>query len=291
MNEPEHVLAMQDEVGETPIWIPDEGALYWIDIEGKRVHRYKPTTNTRQDWDLDVPITALARRAGQRWIIAAKDGLHFWDHQNNTSEFIVDPEADNPACRFNDSAVDRQGRLLIGTLNQQDLNAPDGCLYRLDPDLSIHKLDDGYAVANGIGFSPDGAIVYVTDMFHSKLLAYDYDLATGTVSNRRTFAEVPSDAGFPDGLIVDAAGYVWSAHWAGSRVTRYAPDGSVDREIRLPVSNVTCMGFGGANLSDLYVTTAWFMMSDEDRRAQPQAGDLFRIETDVEGLVEPEFAG
>jgi len=180
---------------------------------------------------------------------------------------------------------------LIGTINQQDFHAPDGCLYRLDPDLSIHKLDDGYAVANGIGFSPDGETVYVTDMFHGKLLAYDYDLATGTVSNRRTFAEVPSEAGLPDGLIVDAAGYVWSAHWAGSRVTRYAPDGSVDREIRLPVCNVTCIGFGGAKLNDLYVTTAWFMMSDEDRQGQPQAGDLFRIKTDAEGLVEPEFVG
>ena len=291
MNEPEHLLPMQDEVGETPIWIPEEQALYWIDIEGRRVHRYEPATDARQDWDLDVPITALARRAGGRWIVAAKNGLHFWDHRTNTCEFIADPEADNAACRFNDGAVDRQGRLLIGTLNEQDLNAPDGCLYRLDPDLSIHKLDDGYAVANGIGFSPDGATIYVTDMFHNRLLAYDYDLSGGTVSNRRTFAEVPAEAGWPDGLIVDAEGYVWSAHWAGSRITRYAPDGNVDREIRLPVDNITCMAFGGANLDELYVTTAWFTMSDEQRRSQPRAGDLFRIKTDVSGLVEPEFMG
>jgi len=173
MNEPEHVLAVQDEVGEAPIWIPDEGALYWIDIEGKRVHRYEPATKARQDWNLDVPITALARRAGRRWIIAAKDGLHFWDQENNTSEFIVDPEADNPACRFNDSAVDRQGRLLIGTINQQDLNAPDGCLYRLDPDLSIHKLDDGYAVANGIGYLENHIDISLSA--HDKVLFYRND--------------------------------------------------------------------------------------------------------------------
>jgi len=96
MKEPEHVLRVQDEAGETPIWVPDEGTLYWIDIEGKRVHRYEPATNARRDWDLDVPITALARRAGRRWIIAAKDGLYFWDHESSTSGFIVDSPTNEP---------------------------------------------------------------------------------------------------------------------------------------------------------------------------------------------------
>jgi len=187
--------------------------------------------------------------------------------------------------------VDRQGRLLIGTANVEQYDAPDGVLYRLDADRSIHKIDEGYAVVNGIGFSPDGRIVYVTDMFHNRILAFDYDTEAGTVANRRTFVEVPADAGLPDGLIVDAAGYIWSAHWGGWRVTRYDPDGKIEREIRLPVANVTCMGFGGSDLNELYITTAWFLLSDDDRKAQPQAGDLFRIRTDVTGLVEPQFAG
>lgn len=289
--EAEHLLAVQDEVGETPIWIPGEQALYWIDIAGKRVHRYTPADGDTQSWDLDVPVTALARRASGGWILATKTGLAFWDQQANRSTFIVDPEADNPAVCFNDGAVDRQGRFLIGTLNQQDFNAPDGSLYRFDPDGSIHKLDGGYAVANGIGFAPDGKTLYVTDMFHGCILIYDYDVDAGTASGRRMFVNVPADAGLPDGLIVDSEGYVWSAHWGGWRVTRYDPDGKIERQIKLPVANVTCMGFGGRDLNELYITTAWFMLNEEERKAQPLAGDLFKVETDVRGLEEPAFTG
>lgn len=286
-----HLLPVQQLAGETPIWIPDEQALYWIDLGGSTVHRYQPTNGQTREWQLDVPVTALARRGKGQWILATKTGIYFWDQKTNKSKFIVDPEANNPDLRFNDGVIDPKGRFLIGTLNEKDLNAPDGSLYRLDPDLSIHKLDTGYAVANGMGFSPDGNTLYVTDMFHGRILAYDYDVDTGSVSKRRTFVEVPGEAGVPDGLIVDTDGFIWSAHWGGWRVTRYDPNGKIDREIKLPVANVTCMAFGGKDLNVLYMTTAWFMLSDEERAAQPQAGDLFSIETDVTGRLEFEFAG
>ena len=291
MSRIEHVAAVQDEVGETPIWVPEEHALYWIDVEGKRVHRLEPATGDQQVFSVDFPITALARRASGGWIAAAKTGLYFWDHRTRASTFIVNPVAANPDLRFNDGAVDRQGRFLIGTMNQKDLNAPDGSLYRLDADRTIHPLDTGLAVANGIGLSPDGGTLYVTDMFHHQILAYDYDVVGGTVSRKRTFATVPPEAGLPDGLIVDAAGFVWSAHWAGWRITRYDPDGGIERQIRMFVQNPTCLAFGGEDLNELYVTTAWFMLGAEGRKAQPMAGDLFRIRTDVRGLVEPGFAG
>ncbi|MEI7900174.1 MAG: SMP-30/gluconolactonase/LRE family protein [bacterium] len=290
MNKLEHLLAVKNEVGETPIWIPGEQALYWLDIEGQRVYRYDPATGAVQSFHVDVPVTALARRRKGRWLLATKTGLSFWDGGATHSTFIVNPET-HPDLRFNDSAVDRQGRLLAGSINQKDLSAADGSLYRLDPDLTIHTIDTGYALANGIGFSPDGRTVYVTEMFRNRILAHDYDTAAGTVKNRRTFATVPADAGFPDGLTVDRDGFVWSAHWGGSRVTRYDPAGTIEREIRLPVPNVTCMGFGGKDLNELYITTGWFMMTAADRKKHPLAGDLFRMKTDVQGLVEPVFAG
>ena len=291
MSEVEHLIAVQDEVGETPIWIPDEQAMYWIDLEGSAVHRYDPATGERKNWTLDVPVTALARRASGGWILATKTGLVFWDQQTTATEFIVDPMADREGMQFNDSAVDRQGRLVVGTANVQDFEAPDGVLYRLDADLSLHEIDDGYAVANGLGFSPDGKRLYATDMFHNRIIALDYDTESGAASNRRTFVEVPADTGLPDGLIVDADGFVWSAHFSGGRVTRYDPDGKIERQIPIPVTNATCLGFGGADMNELYIATAWFFMSDEQRQAEPQAGDMFRIKTDVTGLVEPEFAG
>ena len=291
MNAVEHLIATQDQAGETPIWVPNQQALYCIDHEGACVHRYEPATGQRRDWALDVPVTALARRTAGGWILATKTGLVFWDEETNASEFIVDPMADNKALQFNDSAVDRQGRLLVGTGNVVQFDAPDGVLYRLDADLTLHIIDEGYAIANGIGVSPDGATIYVTDMFNSRIIALDYDTVAGTVSNRRTFVDVPTEAGWPDGLIVDAEGFIWSAHWAGSRITRYDPDGKIEREVALPVSNVTCMGFGGADLNELYITTAWFLLSDDERASQPQAGDVFRLKTDIQGIIEPEFAG
>jgi len=291
MSEVEHLISVQDEVGETPIWIPNEQAMYWIDMEGSVVHRYDPATGEKKDWALDVAVTALARRASGGWILASKTGLVFWDQETNTTEFIADPTADREAIRFNDTTIDRQGRLLAGTANIQQYDAPDGVVYRLDADKSLHEIDDGYAVANGMGFSPDGKTLYVTDMFNNRIIVLDYDTEAGTVSNRRTFVEVPTDEGLPDGLIVDADGFVWSAHWAGSRITRYDPNGRVERQIPVPATNATCLGFGGADMNELYITTAWFFMSEEERQAQPRAGDVFRVKTDVTGLVEPEFLG
>jgi sugar lactone lactonase YvrE len=288
---PEHVLTVRDEVGETPIWVPEEQALYWVDIGGERIHRYEPGSGAVQTWKPGVPVTAIARRGPGRWLLAAKTGLFFWDQGKAAAEFVVNPEAGRPGLRLNDGSVDRQGRFLAGTLNEVDLNAPDGSLYRLDPDRTLRRLDTGYAVANGIGLSPDGNLLYVTDMFHRRILVYDYDQTQGTPSNRRVFVSVPEAAGLPDGLVVDADGGVWSAHWGGWRVTRHTPDGRIDLEVRLPVANVTCMGFGGPDLRDLYITTAWFLLSAAERAAQPLAGDLFRVRTEVAGLAEPRFAG
>ncbi len=291
MSEVEHLITVQDEVGETPIWIPNEQAMYWIDLEGSAVHRYDQSTGDREDWSLDAAVTALARRASGGWILATKTGLAFWDQGGATTEFIVDPTSDSEAIRFNDTTVDPQGRLIVGTANVQDFDASDGVIYRLDPDLSLHQIDDGYAISNGMGFSPDGKILYVTDMFHNQIVALDYDIESGAVSNKRVFAEIPADTGLPDGLTVDAAGFVWSAHWAGSRVTRYDPDGAIERQIPVPVTNATSLGFGGAELNELYITTAWFFMNEEERKAQPRAGDVFRVKTDITGMIEQEFAG
>mgnify|MGYP000347912759 CR=1 FL=1 len=308
MSRVEHRLGIGNAAGESPMWVPEEGALYWVDCEGDQLFRLEAGTGKHQVIPAALPVTAICRRAKGGWIAATRKGLAFWalerGHPGRPDgeagkmpalqgrfEFIVDPEEGHADHRCNDAAVDRQGRFWVGTMNQKDLNAPTGSLWRLDPDLKLHRIDTGFAVPNGIAFAPDDRTMYVTDMFHGRIVAYDFDPKSGTVSRRRDFAVLPKDAGLPDGLIVDAQGYVWSAHWGGWRVTRYAPDGRIDREIRLPVANITCMAFGGAQLDELYITTASAFLGDDDRRRQPQAGDLFSVKPGVRGLPEPRFAG
>lgn len=292
MNEPQHILTVQNRLGETPIWVCEENALYWVDWGSGPVCRFEPANGNLSTFSLDLPVTALARRSSGGWVAIAQDGLYAWDAKTNCVQLLAGPpDPGNLEICYNDGAVDRQGRLLVGTVNMQDVFAPDGSLYRLDPDGSLHKLDTGYATANGIGISPDGKTVYVTDMRHHQIVALDYDPDKGTVSNRRIFAHVPKEDGMPDGLIVDAGGFVWSGHWAGWKLTRYAPNGEIERQIHFPVQHVISFAFGGEDLDELFVTSAWWGFSEEERKQQPQAGDLFRVKTDVKGLVEPAFAG
>lgn len=292
MNEIEHILSAQNKLGETPIWDPEENTLYWVDWGGRPTCRFEPETRSFETFPVDLPLTALARRASGGWIAIALNGLYGWNPKTNEYTLLVGPpEPDKPEICYNDAAVDRQGRLLVGTVNMRDGFAPEGSLYRLDPGGSLHQLDTGYATANGIGVSPDGRTVYVTDMRHHQILALDYDTSSGTVRDRRLFACVPESDGMPDGLIVDAEGFVWSGHWAGWKLTRYDPNGEVERQIRFPVQHVISFAFGGKDLDELFVTTAWWDLSDEERKQQPWAGDLLRLCTGIKGLLEPEFAG
>jgi sugar lactone lactonase YvrE len=288
---PEHNLSVQNEMGESPVWDPSEQVLYWIDIEGESICRLDPENGKYDYFKVEMPVTALGRRASGGWITVTKSGLAFWDPSSKSFQFIIDPFEQRPDFRFNDGVVDRQGRFLTGSFNQKVLDAPEGSLYRLDKDLSLHQIATGLVLPNGLGLSPDGNTLYVNEMFKNRILRYNYDTTSGTVSAMRIFAEVPEKQGMPDGLTVDSEGYVWIALWGGWKVIRFDPEGNVDREVRLPCEIVTCMGFGGRDMDELFITTAWYSIGGEARKKQPLAGDLFRVKTDVMGLIEPCFAG
>ena len=292
MNELEQLVSSQNRLGETPIWSPQENALYWVDWGGNPTCRFEPAAEKFTTFPVSLPVTALARRASGGFIAIAFQGLYGWEPTTNEYKLIFGPpEPDKPEICYNDATVDRQGRLLVGTVNMQDPFLPDGSLYRLDLDGSFHKLDTGYATANGIGVSPDGRTLYVADQRHGQIITLDYDTVNGTVSNRRLFACVPENEGMPDGLIVDAEGFIWSGHWDGWKLTRYDPDGRIERQIRFPVQHVISFAFGGRNLDELFVTTSAWDFGDEERKQQPWAGDLLRVHTGVKGLVEPAFSG
>ena len=292
MNEIKRVVPAQNRLGETPIWDPEENALYWVDWGGFPTWRYDPATGQSATFPVDLPVTSLARRASGGWIAIAWNGIYAWEPKTNQYNLMHGSAIPGKLeiC-YNDAAVDRQGRLLVGTVNMNDPFLPEGSLYRLDPDGSFSELDSGYATANGIGFSLDSRTIYVADQRNWQIIAMDYDPVQGTTSNRRIFATLAKEEGQPDGLIVDSEGFIWNGHQGGWKLTRYDPDGKIERQIRFPVRHVISFAFGGKDLETLYVTTCSWDFTDEDRKKEPWAGDLLSIQTGIKGLIEPAFAG
>lgn len=225
--------------------------------------------------------------------MATQRGFALWNEPSAALTFLADPEADHPETRFNDGAVDPAGRFWAGTMleGSEDWDSAPGNLYRLDPDLTLTRMETGVAISNGIGWSPDCKTMYFTDSPRQVIYAYDYDLLTGAIANRRPFIHTPGEASVPDGLTVDSEGCIWSARWGGWRLIRYDPQGKREREIALPVQYPTSCTFGGPELDALYITSANTALSAQQREAQPLAGDIFRIIPGIKGLERPRFLG
>lgn len=289
--DPRVVIPARNLVGESPVWSAREQALYWVDVEGKLVQRFHPSTGQAQKWRMPEATGSIGLRARGGLVAAIRTGFVLLDTEDGTVEPLSDPEADKPDTRFNDGKVDRRGRFWAGTRNFRDHSRADGVLYRLDPDCSVHALIEGIRCPNGIAWSPDDRKMYLCDTWIRRIFVFDFDPDEGVPRNRRLFAELTEEQSYPDGLTVDSEGFIWNAHYDGWRITRYAPDGRVDREIRLPVQHVTSLAFGGADLRTLFVTSACMRLSDTQRAAQPQAGHVFELDTGVAGIAEPVFAG
>lgn len=293
MSDVEHVVISHNKLGEGPLWNAQEQVLYWLDVEQNLFQTLKPGETDFQVFDVGTKIGALAMRAAGGLVMATKRGFAFWHSQSQELEIINDPEGGNPAMRFNDGKIDRQGRFWAGSMydDEQASLERQGSLYRLDPDLSVHKMDTGIAISNGLDWSLDNKTMYYTDSIRKLIYTYDFDPATGAIENRRTFVDSTDERGVPDGLTLDSEGYIWSARWGGGKIVRYDPAGQVEREIKMPVKYPTSCMFGGADLDELYVTSGWMFHKEEQLKDNPQAGDLFKIKTGFKGLVQTAFAG
>ena len=288
----EHILATHNIVGEGPVWNVQEQALYWVDIQGHTIHRLQPETKEHQVFNVGVAVGVLACRQTGGLVLATKNGFALWDMQTQVLDIIANPEVGQPLKRFNDGAVDCKGRFWAATMNEEEeKQLPEGVLYRLDPDHSVHIMDTGFIIPNGIGWSPDNTRMYMTDSIRQSIYVYDFDQITGSIDARRTFVYTPDEQGVPDGLTVDSEGYIWSARWGGSKVIRYDPDGNVERVIAVPALQPSSCVFGGKNLDALYITSASKGLSNEQRKAYPLSGDLFCLKTDIKGLEKFSFAG
>ena len=289
----EHLLAVQNELGEGPVWDAESQTLYWVDIYGKTYYRFAPATGELWKITVGVQVGVLAPRVSGGLVMATDYVFALWDEQHETLTFLTDPEADHPETRFNDGAVDPAGRFWAGTTleGSEEWSLAPGNLYRLDPNHALTRMDTGFAVSNGIGWSLDWKTMYFTDSPRQVIYAYDYDLLTGAIENRRPFIQTPGEASVPDGLTVDSEGCIWSARWGGWRIIRYDPQGKKERELDLPVQYPTSCTFGGAALDELYITSAATRLKAHQRVAQPWAGDLFRLKLGIKGLESPRFLG
>jgi len=286
----ELLIDAEDQLGEGPLWDVDEQRLYWVDSYGKTVQRCDARGGERRSWAVPEHIGSMCLRERGGAVVALRTGFHFLDLESGEVTAIVDPEPDLPRTRLNDGKVDRQGRFLAGAMDYEERDGICG-LYRLNPDLSISRLDDGIIVSNGPCWSPDGRTLYFADSFKRVIYAYDYLPASGAVGGRRIFAFFETLRGYPDGATVDEEGFLWSAEVFSGRLIRFAPDGSVDRIVGLPVDSTTSVMFGGADLDVLYVTS----MRRPIRGVRPrerEAGGLFAVHgLGARGLPEPRFKG
>ena len=299
----ECIVDAGNHLGEGPVWDVEQGALYWVDGTGRRVGnpsiwRLDPRTGKTRSWSLDHDVGAMALRRDGNAVLALDDGFYFFDFESGALDLIHPIEPEQARSRLNDGKVDRRGRFFAGGMDDKEELTICG-LWRLDPDLSVHRVDEGIICSNGPCWSPDDRTFYFADTFQQVMWAYDYDIETGTLANKRDFATTRDDPGFFDGSTVDAEGCVWNALVIGGDLIRYTPDGEVERRIGMPVKNITSVNFGGENLDEIYVTSMARVSHPATHeyfaaQAKPQfgAGSLFRIRgLGIRGVPEPRFGG
>jgi len=275
-------------LGEGPLWVAATQSLWWVDIKGRKLFRLRSGQRLDQ-WPTPFRIGSIAPRESGGFIAGTEHGFAHVDPEAGRFELLFDPEEDRPTNRFNDGKVDRQGRFFVGTMDDQEKEAS-GAFYRLDKTMLCRRVDDGFKVANGPAFSPDGRTMYANDS--GRQVTYAYTVTPdGTPAGKREFVRWNDGDGFPDGMTVDAEGCLWIAFWDGWCIRRIAPDGKVLRQIDLPVARPTSLAFGGLMLDQLYVTSASIDLDEKALTMQPNAGGLFMLRPGVTGVAERPFAG
>ncbi len=266
-------------VGEGPMWHPIENAVYWADIPQGRIFRYDPNTGEHGLFFEGGEVGGFTVQDDGSLLLFMESGTVASLRQGKL-EYLIDEIASERDTRFNDVIADPAGRVFCGTMPS---DSHLGSLYRLDTDGSISHVLGGIGISNGMGFTPDGKQMYYTDSPTHNIYIFDYDIATGELSNQRVFVNTGENDGIPDGMTVDAEGYVWSARWDGSSLVRYSPQGEQVNRIWFPARKVSSVIFGGGDYTNMYVTTA----GGQDKTGEgPGAGCLYRINLGIAGKGE-----
>jgi len=280
-------------LGEGVIWDHRLGEAFWTDIQGRTFYRYELSSKTLRHIDLEERLTAFGLSEDRQWLIAAfETGFAWFSAQSGEVCWIERLEEGATGRRFNDGRVGPDGRFWCGTMVEDASLAggEEGRLYCLDGEGRSVVAFSGVSISNSLCWSPDGATMYFADSPKRKIWAFEYDMKNGVAGAKRIFAETPEGV-YPDGAVVDAEGCLWSAQWGGARVARYSPDGDLLVTVDVPISQPSCVAFGGDNLDLLFVTSAREGLSVERLDSEPFAGDVFVYKTESTGLPSALFCG
>ncbi|NYT42146.1 SMP-30/gluconolactonase/LRE family protein [Sphingomonas sp. R-74633] len=280
---PESVWSLAAPLLEGPVWVARDAALWFVCIKTHKVFRYDPARGDKRSWDAPAQVGFVlpAERGG--FIAGLQTGLARFDPEDGSFTPLVDPEPHLPGNRLNDSTVDPAGRLWLGTMDDSEAD-DSGAIYRLAGDGSCRASSPPCSITNGPAVSPDGATLYHIDTLGGLIYACDLG-EDGALTNRRVFARIPNEEGYPDGPTVDAEGCLWVGLYKGSAVRRYSPGGDLLEAVPFPVDAITKIAFGGPDLKTVYATTANKHLSPEEKAENPTAGDLFRFTVSVPGVA------
>ncbi|MDQ3522439.1 MAG: SMP-30/gluconolactonase/LRE family protein [Gemmatimonadota bacterium] len=286
---PQNVCAARARLGEGPTWNDTTQSLCWVDILNHRVHQFRPESGENRSYQVGDVVGCAVPTRGNSLLLALRHDLAMLDLASGEVRHLLAVEPDKPKNRLNDGKCDPRGRFWIGSMREEE--AGHGSLYRYDPDGSLHVMETGLGISNGLGWSPDESTFYLTDSPAQTIYAYNFDAAAGSISNQRVFVDLSGEDFFPDGLTVDSEGCIWSAQWAGACVIRFAPSGRELLRVPVPVKQPTSCVFGGPGLKQLYITSASVGLSQQEIEEYFFSGDLFCLSTGVAGLPTSRFAG
>ena len=279
-------------LGESPVWSSKESAVYWVDILGKKLHRTTPQNQKTKTWEMpSFPgMVALRRKGGL--VLALQDGIYGFNPQTGKLDLLVPLEVNEPQNRPNDGKCDKMGRLWVGTMNTEDGNRPTGIFYRIDPDLTVTKIKSEFRIPNGLAWNPQNNVMFHTDTRSNVVRSYGFDTVNGTCDPGIEYFHFDRErTGGVDGAAMDKKGGYWAALYGGQKLIRILPNGNLDKEIPLPVSQPTMPAFGGKDMKTLFVTSACQNLDNDDLTSQPLAGGLLAISVGFQGHPVYPFGG
>ena len=281
-------LKVKNTLGEGIIWDAASACVWWTDIDGSKLYRYQSEDKQLDHWTTPERLGSFALVSDSEFLICGfASGFAYFNPHSGELQWLEKIEQNNPGTRLNDGRADRQGRFWAGSMVESgDRGA--GALYCFDQQLQVASKVSGLTISNGLCWSPDSTVMYHTDTPSRRIHAYDFDAATGAIANQRCLVRTEKGC-FPDGSSVDAEGYIWNAQWGASQVVRYSPEGEVDFVLPLPVSQPTCVAFGGPRLDRLFVTSATQGFDEQTLSAEPEAGNVLVFQTNISGIADARF--